>query len=102
MDKNNCSCNCNDIMLDEYEDIIEQLKETRDSIDKMIHTLEHRKVKDDIINHILNTEYEDESAEDEDDDDILDALNLTLQSAPFNSNTRIYYPYRRKYYPFFY
>lgn len=97
--KNKCTCDCcsTDSYANDYDDIIEQLKETRDSIDKMIQALEHRKVKDNVINQILNTEYEDEDADVEEIKNILDNVKINTYTIPFDKVIR--YPY--KYYPYF-
>lgn len=101
---NSCKGNCCDTSPSDYDDIIEQLKETRNSIDRMIKALEQRKVKDNVINQILNTEYEDESEDYVNYvQDILDSIETKNYTIP--KEKRVYYPYigyRRKFYPYFY
>ena len=109
--KDKCECNCCSIdgSYSDYDDIIEQLKETRDSIDKMIKALEHRKVKDNVINDILNTEYEDDDENNDKDKNALeDIINDMMKNTkvhtytiPFDPTINIRYKYPFRYYPYF-
>ena len=79
--QNECECGCcSDVHLNDYDEIIAQLKETRDNIDKMITSLEHRKVKDSVINQILNSDYEEEDC----NVDIIDELESILKEVKTN------------------
>ena len=102
-----CSCGCFDgsQCVDEYDDIIEQLKETRDSINRMIRALEQRKVKDDVINQILNTEYEDEPEEKEkiDKEFVEELLKELGYSRPIlYKNYTLPADFKRGYYPYYF
>ena len=103
MDKDYCSCNCYDDFkgIDEYDDIIEQLKETRNSIDRMIRALEHRKMKDNVINEILNTEYEDED-KNFNKDELIEELRRELEKQKYKK-TNYTFPYTQyTYYPYYF
>ena len=100
---NDCNCGfCSDFEYsDNYDDIIEQLKETRNSIDRMIRTLEQRKKKDNIINQILNTEYEKED-EDIGKDELIEELKRELQKQKYKK-TNYTFPYTQyTYYPYYF
>lgn len=99
---NDCNCGCSVFeYYDDYDDIIEQLKETRNSIDRMIRTLEQRKKKDNIINQILNTEYEKED-EDIGKDELIEELKRELQKQKYKK-TNYTFPYTQyTYYPYYF
>lgn len=106
-------CNCNDKVCDikgnELDYIIEELKKTRDNIDRTINLLESRIKKDDIINEILSTDYDDEEEEkssltDEEIEDIIKFISVvkpTYYNA-YKPQSLYVPPYRRIRDPFIY
>lgn len=106
----NCSDNfCNIKKSDEFDYIIEELKKTRDNIDKTINLLESRIKKDGIIEEILSTNYDDEEEEKLDltDEEIEDIIKFISVVKPTYYNTykpqSLYVPpYRRIRDPFIY
>jgi len=101
MNENYCNCNCCDDFKDEYDDIIEQLKETRNDIDRIIRTLEHRKIKDNVIDEILNTEYEEED-KDINKDKLIEELRRELKKQKYKTNYTIPIGKYKSYYPYYF
>lgn len=102
----NCNCGyCSkDEFISDYDDIIAQLKETRDGIDKMIQALEHRKVKDNVINQILQTDYEEEDDEEEISQEAIDWITQMIEEKNHKTSTKYTIPFKpyitRYKYPF--
>ena len=83
----------------DYDNLIERLISARDEIDSLINLLEDRKAKDDVINSILSTEYEEEIEEKDDDTVILteeekELLRKILKGEAAKINTTVYTPKR--------
>ena len=106
----NCSDNfCNIKKSNEFDYIIEELKKTRDNIDKTINLLESRIKKDGIIEEILSTNYDDEEEEkpgltDEEIEDIIKFISVvkpTYYNA-YKPQSLYVPPYRRIRDPFIY
>lgn len=107
----NCSDNfCNIKKSNEFDYIIEELKKTRDNIDKTIDLLESRIKKDSIIEEILSTDYDDEEEEEKSgltDEEIEDIIKFISVVKPTYYNAykpqSLYVPpYRRIRDPFIY
>lgn len=106
-------CNCNDKVCDikgnELDYIIEELKKTRDNIDRTINLLESRIKKDDIINEILSTDYDDKEEEksgltDEEIEDIIKFISVVKPTCynAYKPQSLYVPPYRRIRDPFIY
>lgn len=107
----NCSDNfCNIKKSNEFDYIIEELKKTRDNIDKTIDLLESRIKKDSIIEEILSTDYDDEEEEEKNgltDDEIEDIIKFISVVRPtyyndYKPQSLYVPPYRRIRDPFIY
>lgn len=114
---NNCNnCNCTDSSKNmysvDYDAVINNLEKARDDIDHTIALLKDRKMKDDAINNILSSDYEDESILSEEDINEIEKLlkenqdtNDTISTINFPYYDWRYYPYRTffkyPYYPYF-
>ena len=101
MTQNECDCDCCSFgnHITDYDELIAQLKETRDGIDRMIKSLEQRKVKDNVINQILNTEYDEEETNLKDYDERFKKYTINKYTVPFDLKYRVMYPYM--FYPYF-
>ena len=77
-----CMCKINFDEDNGYEYILSELKSTRDQIDKIISLMESRQTKDALINKVLNTEYDDED-NDKEEDEALD-IDTLLKILTFN------------------
>lgn len=104
------NCNCTDSSKNmysvDYDAIINNLEKVRDDINHTIALLKDRKIKDNAINNILSSDYEDESSEEEDSDlekFLKENQNTTTINFPYHYWR--YYPYQTlfkyPYYPYF-
>lgn len=98
--KSRCGVNSSKAMYTaDYDNLIERLISARNEIDDLINLLEDRKAKDDAINSILSTEYEEEIEEKDDDTVILtkeekELLQKILKGEAAKINTTVYTPKR--------
>lgn len=105
-DKNKCMCDINFDEDDGYEFILDELKDIRRRVDKIISLMETRKEKDSMIREILNTDYEDEDDKKDDDckldmDTIMKAIAIRNMMDPFYKNTTKVPPYPDALYTWF-
>lgn len=87
----------------DYDSLIEELQETRDKINNLIKILEHKKLKDDAINQILLSNYDDESQQEQQhqkqyqeqqDDELLEILEKILEKIGDHKVYDYRYPYQ--------
>lgn len=102
MNNNNC-CSCNGSCHVKFDDdngyryVIDELKRMRNNCDNLIKILENRIEKDNIIDEVLSTDYEDE---DKNQEEALKAALAVLRTSsytdyPFTINKFAYNPYMK-------